>query len=183
MIVNDFAVVDDIKHGLERGGFFPAYYNVTTVTEDRHLQVETVNRHTVAESIEKTSHTVHTTAFPFALNLFDMDALNKWMGFGDGVKIGDTDMVVRGIDPRFASPGDMFGGERGEIHTLMAGTVLSAEEVSVQFGEIQVDFVMAMLDTALGKMPVPMCRTYFDIEGIAPRKVIMMQANVKVDFA
>lgn len=160
------------------------YYNVVTADEDRHLQIETVNRYTVAESIEGTFRAVHTSAFPFALNLFeDMDALNRWMGFGDGVKVGDTDMVVHGIDPRFVSPGGILGGETDEVYTTMVGTVVSTEEVSVQFGETQVDFVMAMLDTALGKTPVPMSRTYFDIKEITPGKVILMQADVKVDFA
>lgn len=65
----------------------------------------------------------------------------------------------------------------------MIGTVESVRDVQINLGDITIPFLLVQLDTALGVIPVAMNREVFDIEGIAPGKVIYMSADIKTDLA
>ena len=58
------------------------YYEVSTIDQDAHLIIETVNRFTESDKLIDTERDVHISMFPFQVNLFEnMD------GFNNGVLI------------------------------------------------------------------------------------------------
>lgn len=161
------------------------YYDVEVAEGEQHLQIETVNRHIIAQEIMDTTQKVRTSAFPFRLSVYDsMDALNEALGFKD-LKVGGTDMKVGGLSPKFAAPASILqgGDSTGEVFSFLVGTVKSVRDVSVNFGERTLEFAIAMLDTALGSLPTAMGWEVFDLTGLAPGKAISMYADIKADFA
>ena len=52
------------------------YYEVETVAEGQHLEIETVNRHTVSDDLEEKTMQLRFSAFPFQLSVFhDIESL------------------------------------------------------------------------------------------------------------
>ena len=160
------------------------YYDVEATAEGQHLQIETVNRHSIKGEITDTTRMVRTSAFPFRLTVYeDMEALNKALGFHER-KIGDTDMTVGGLSDTFAAPGSLAGGDYdGEVFSFLVGVVKAVREVSVSFGERTLSFAVIQLNSALGLLPVAAGHEVFDLNGLAPGSAIAMYADIKADFA
>ena len=160
------------------------YYDVEAASMGQHLQVETVNRHTVAEQIEGTERDVSVSAFPFELTVYkNLKALNKQFGFHRAKKIGKTGMKAFGFSDTFAAPGSVFAKEGTQPYAFMIGTVESFRDVSIRIDEHNLDFVLAQVETALGIIPVAMGREVFDLKKLRKGCVIGMNANVKVDLS
>ena len=162
------------------------YYDVETTSEGQHLQIETVNRHTISDdSIEDCERKVRISVFPFELSVYkDMDAFNKWAGFGDGKEVGNTGLKVGGFSETFAMPGGMFKEKADdESYSFLVGRVKSFRDVQVSFGEISWDFVLANVYTALGTVPVAMGREVFDLSALEPEVIVAMNADVKADMS
>ena len=162
------------------------YYDVQTADGAQRLQIETVNRHSVEGELVGTEQSVHISAFPFCVEMFDdMQALNHRFGFDKEITVHGTDFKVGGFSEHFTAPGGMFveEGEDPETYSIMIGTVESVRDVQINLGDITIPFLLVQLDTALGVIPVAMNREVFDIEGIAPGKVIYMSADIKADLA
>lgn len=162
------------------------YYDVETTSEGQHLEVETVNRHTVPdESIEGCERKVRISIFPFELSIYqDIDAFNKWAGFSEEKEIGSTGFKVRGYSETFAMPGGSLKEEKDdESYSFLLGRVKSYRDVRVSFGEATWDFVIANVLTALGTVPVAMGREVFDLSMLAPEAIVAMNADVKADLS
>ena len=162
------------------------YYDVETVDHGIRLQIETVNRHFLAGDIAGTVQRVCACAFPFQLTVYDdMDALNEAVGLKQTVKVNGTDMSVGGLSGIFAAPGSLggTGGSESDVYSLMVGTVSDVRDVSVKLGEKTLDFAIVQLESALGLLPVAMGRDVFDLDKLAPGRAVMMNADVKADFA
>ena len=161
------------------------YYDVETLPEEQHLQVETVNRYFIKQEIENTEQSVRACAFPFKLSVYDdTDAMNEALGFKPK-RIEELDMTIGGLSDTFTAPGGILSQEadEGEIYTFLVGRVLSARDVEISFEGQSITFVIAQLDTALGQLPTAMGRDVFEIGDMAPGKVVAMSADIKVDFA
>lgn len=159
------------------------YYDVETTDNGIHLQIETVNRNALPGDIVDTVQRVCTCAFPFQLTVYDdMKALNEAVGFKQTAR--GTNMSV-GLSSVFAAPGSLGGteGSESDIYSLMVGVVRDMRDVSVQIGERTLAFVIVQLESALGLLPVAMGRGVFDLDKLAPGRAIMMNADVKADFA
>lgn len=160
------------------------YYDVEAAGMGQHLQIETVNRHTVAEQIEGTEREVSACAFPFQLSVYrNLRMLNKHFGFRRHKRIGKTGMKAFGFSDTFAAPGNIFAKEDAQPYSFMIGTVRSFRDVSIRIDEQKLDFVLAQVETALGIIPVAMGREVFDLKKLRKGCVISMNADVKVDLS
>lgn len=162
------------------------YYDVETADNGIRLQIETVNRNFLTGDIVDTVQRVCACAFPFQLTVYDdMDALNEAVGLQQTVNVNGTDRKVGGLSSIFAAPGSLgsTGGSESDVYSLMIGIVRDVRDVSVKFGERTLAFVVVRLESALGLHPVAMGRDVFDLGKLAPGRAIMMNADVKADFA
>lgn len=162
------------------------YYEVETMQDGQHLEIETVNRHVVSEDILGTKREVYISAFPFELSVYaDMDAFNQWAGFGDGITVGNTEFKVGGFSERFAMPGGMFRkkDDNDESYSFMIGRVISYQDVEIAFGQAVYPFILAQVDTALGVIPVSMSREVFDLANLKEGCVVAMNTEIKADLA
>lgn len=161
------------------------YYDAAT-EDDIHLQVETVNRHTVDTELTGTRREVRACAFPFEATVYeDIRAFNRSVGFGDGINVGKTDLVVHGLSEKFMMPGTVMKEKqkKGESYTFLIGTVSSFQDVTWRLGNEDLDFALVWLDTALGCIPAAMGREVFDLSDLAVGKVVGMNADIKVDLS
>lgn len=156
------------------------YYQVNIENEDGRAFIETVNRHGVHEKIEGTTREVYVCAFPFDVKIFDtLEELNKFVGFKDGIKVGDTDIVVQGLGEKFISPSVV--SEKNEIYSTFIGKIQEYQECKVQFDK-EYDFILAKVDTAFGVIPMPLNKNYFDLSKLRTGSYILASADVKVNF-
>ncbi|MBE5928814.1 MAG: hypothetical protein E7267_05530 [Lachnospiraceae bacterium] len=162
------------------------YYEAETVDGNQHLEVETVNRHVVAEELLDTAREVFISAFPFELSVYEnLDAFNEWAGFKNVISVKGTDFKVRGFSERFIMPGRGFNDDKSskESYSFVVGKVLSYRDVEIAFGETLCPFVLAQIDTALGVIPVSMGNDVFDLEKLEEGCIIAMNADIKADVA
>ena len=161
------------------------YHEVELVGGEQHLLIETVNRYVINGSVVGTNQSVHVSAFPFELSVYEnMAALNTWAGFDRLGEIGNTGMRVDGFSAHFAAPGSVFSRKNGDgKFSFVVGIVEAFEDVTVLFGEHRFDFAIIWLDTALGVIPVAAGRDVFDLERLEIGKVVAMNADIKTDFA
>lgn len=156
------------------------YYHVECENEN-HFEVETVNRSAIENEIEGQKHEVYVSAFPFELNIYDtIEDANKALGFGKPVKIDYMDLEVSGYSEQFMAPGNTLGSQ--EACSFIIGTVKTFREVNSIIGEEEVEFIIVQLDTAIGTIPVAVSRDVFDLEKLYAGKIIVMFADIKIDF-
>ena len=77
----------------------------------------------------------------------------------------------------------MSDKENDNDYSFIIGKVESFRDVSPNFGDHKIPFVLAMVDTALGVVPVAMGRDVFDLKKLKVGCVIAMNAVVKADVA
>lgn len=161
------------------------YYEVEAVSEGQHLEIETVNRHTVTSEIEGSERDVRISIFPFELSVYnDIDDFNAWVGVTDEKVIGNTDLKLGGFAETFAMPGRLFDDKNDdESYSSLVGKVKSFTDVQIQFGEVTWSFVLAKVFTALGTVPIAMGREVFDLRNLAPESIVAMNADVKADLS
>lgn len=159
------------------------YYDVELAGHQR-FQVETVNRHSITGSIEGKTQKVKASAFPFMLTVYDsLDAMNE------ALHVKEIFGTKEGLAPDFAAPGSAaieifkLPGNANEISSFLVGTVKSVKDVEVKLGGMKLSFALVRMETALGTLPVAMGRSVFNIEKIAPGKIVAMLADIKADFA
>lgn len=159
------------------------YYDVE-LAELQRFQVETVNRHGISGKIEGTMQKVKASAFPFMLNVYDsMEAMNE------ALRVKQILGREGALAEDFAAPGsaaiEILGlrADKNEISSFLIGTVKSVRDVKVKLGETILSFALVHLETALGTIPAAMGRTVFNVDALAPGKVVAMFADIKADFA
>ena len=161
------------------------YYDAETCKTEQHFQLETVCRYTVSQEIEATARNVYISAFPFELSIFDsISAFNRHIGFKEHHPIGKTDLTTDGLSETFLAPGNILSSKNDdETFSFVIGKVESYKDVTVNFGKINLDFVIAQVDTAFGNIPVAMGRDVFDIEKLIPGMIVAMNAYIKADLS
>ena len=82
-------------------------------------------------------------------------------------------------------PGGMFNDKKksDESYSFVVGKVVSYRDVEIAFGETVYPFVLAMIDTALGVIPVSMGREVFDLESLKVGCIVAMNVDIKADLA
>ncbi len=160
------------------------YYDAEVAGGTGHLEVETVHRHIIDGELTDTVREAGISAFPFELNVFDgIEAFNRWAGYDRERPIADTGLTVHGFSERFIMPGIITGREKdGESYTFLLGKVVEYRDVVWRLGECDLGFVIARIDTALGIIPAAMSRSVFDLSGLAPGKLVAMNADIKADL-
>lgn len=160
------------------------YYEVITGDSRQHLDVETVNRYTVAEEIEGTKRDVFVSAFPFGLTIFEsMEDLNKLFGRDQPIRIGETGFSVFGLADTFASPGNIYrkNGD-DDPWSFIVGEIISFREITLSFGPVRRDAYLVTLRSALGELPTLVGKEVFDTRAIGVGKIIGMNAHIKANF-
>lgn len=157
------------------------YYDAETTAGDARLQIETVNRHVLEEELVNTEREVSISAFPFELTIYDdIEDFNRFVGFGTEIPLRNTGIKVCGFSDRFMMPGG--GSEENESYTFLLGTVVSFRRVSWRIEDKEIAFEIALLDTALGIIPVAMSRDVFNLSKLSVGKIVTMKADIKADF-
>ena len=162
------------------------YYEVYTLPEQQHLNVETVNRHIIDTPIIDTDRDVYISVFPFELSVFDdIFEFNSWAGFKTPIVAGPTDIKVAGFAETFIMPlsTSKSNAEDDEHCSLILGKVCSFREVEFAIGEEIISFILAQVETALGVVTTAMSRDVFDLSKFKNGCIVAMKADIKVNFA
>lgn len=162
---------------LERSSIANEYYDAELPGKYQRLQIETVCRYAIDDDIEGKTLPAYVSAFPFRLSIYDsIEDFNSELDCKNApeFKLAKT----------FIAPGGFLTtSNRDEVFSFVLGTVESFREARLVFGETQVDFVIAQIETALGTIPAPMSREVFDLADLAPGKLIAMYADIKADLS
>lgn len=159
------------------------YYNVHTIDDERHFQIETVNRCVIEKDIINSKQKVYLSAFPFQLEIYNnIDEFNKTHGFQKPIRVANMDFKVQGYAEDMVAYGGLFTSNVEEICSFIIGKVVSFVDVKALIGGIIVDFVIIKIKTALGILPIAASREVFDLTNLKINKIIVMLADVKADF-
>lgn len=160
------------------------YYDVHTIDNEVHFQIETVNRCTVEEeNIVDTIQKVYLSAFPFKLSIFNtIDDFNKEYGFAKPIKIRDTELEVHGYSEEMVGVGGFFTENMDEICSFIIGKIISFDDINAIIGGIKLSFTIIRIRTAFGIIPVAASRDVFDLSNMSKGKVLAMLADIKADF-
>ncbi len=162
------------------------YYEAMTIDSEAHFELETVNRYAEHGELTGTQRVVRVSVFPFQVNVFEnLSQFNRWVGFGDDVRVGSTDIMVNGLSDTFIMPSGIMNStaDNVESYSFVVGTLLSYRNVVAQFGDINVSFIIATVHTAIGDVPVALSRENFDLSQLREGCIIAMNADVKADIA
>ena len=162
------------------------YYEAETEKDGSHLELETVCRHAIRDSLSDSVRDVSISAFPFQLSVFeDIEAFNQWAGFDKEINVKGMDFYVHGFSEHFIMPGSAqrMMKEDDEIFSFLLGKVDSWKEIRWKIGDRELEFVIIRLDTALGTIPVAAGREVFDLSGLAKGAIIAMSADIKADLS
>ena len=180
-LFNENKITLEFDSKLEESSVSNEYYDVHTIDNDVHFQIETVNRYKVEDKvIVNTKKDVYLSVFPFVLSIFNtMKEVNKALGILKPIKVKDLDLDVTGYSEEFVGCGDVFVGH---ISSVIVGRVVSFSSVNAVIGEEEVSFTIIKVKTALGIIPVAASKDVFDLSNLKKDKLIVMIANVKADF-
>ena len=180
-LLNENKITLEFDSKLEESSDSNEYYNVHTVDNNIHFQIETVNRYQIEDKdIVNKIKDVYISAFPFVLSIFStMEEVNKALGFLKPIKVKELDLDVNGYSEEFVGNGDIFGGY---ISSIIIGRVVSFSSVNAIIGEELVPFTLIKVKTSIGIIPVAASKDVFDLSDLEEDKLIVMIANVKADF-
>ena len=68
-------------------------------------------------------------------------------------------------------------------YTFLLGRVIGFRDVRWCLGTIELNFIIARLDTALGVIPAAMSREVFDLSNLSENAIVAMNADIKADLA
>ena len=161
------------------------YYDVEIAEDDGRLEVETVNRHSVEGELVGTEREVGICAFPFELTVYEsIEAFNKTMGFDREIRVKGLDLPVHGFSEKFIMPGGAMSRDKEDgSYTFLLGRVIGFRDVCWCLGTIELNFIIARLDTALGVIPAAMSREVFDLSNLSENAIVAMNADIKADLA
>ena len=159
------------------------YYIVYDLEQEKHFDIETVNRYFISEEIENKDKDAYLSAFPFQLNVFENeDEMNKVLGMGKEVDIPALGKKVITMDPRMMSDGRIITG-LNEPCSFIIGQVNDFKDVEVDIAGNIIKFKIINLDTAIGNMPVAVHGENFDLSKLKKSVLIGMVADIKADLS
>ena len=139
------------------------YYEVYELNQEKHFNIETVNRYTIAEDIENQIIDVYLSAFPFQLNVFENEEeMNSALGFGNKIDIPALGQKAITLDPKMMADGRVMLGSK-EPCSFIIGEVKDFQNVKVLIANHKLKFTIINLDTGIGNMPVAVNEKNFDL--------------------
>lgn len=159
------------------------YWDV--ISEDgAHFQIETVNRYSLnKDTIVNTNQKVSLSVFPFQLDLYENeDELNKALGFEKPVQVADTGMMVKGFSSKMMAVGGVFTGKFNEPCSFIIGEIEYYRDVTLNIADVNIDFTIVYINTAIGIMPVATNRKNFKLDQLKKGNLLATLADVKADF-
>ena len=160
------------------------YYEVYSIEDERHFEIETVNRYYIKEhEIEDTDQEVYLSCFPFQLEVFDsLEELDRRFGFTkEEINIPGIGKQVLGMAPDMMAVGSLMTG-KDEPCSFIIGKILNYRDVEANIADTIVKFKIIDLQTAVGIIPVAVNEENFDLSKIDKDKLICILADVKADF-
>lgn len=160
------------------------YYEVYPIEDERHFEIETVNRYYIKElEIEGTDQDVYLSCFPFQLDIFDsQEELDKRFGFsGQEIEIPGVEKQKLGMSSDFMGVGSIVT-EEDEPCSLIIGTIYDFRDVDVNIADVIIKFKIIDIQTAVGIIPVAVNEGNFDLSKMEKDKLICILADVKADF-
>ena len=183
VLLSDHKTKLHFEEKLEESSEANEYYIVYDLDQEKHFDIETVNRYIVSEEIENKEKDVYLSAFPFQLDVFENeDELNKALGLGKEVDIPVVGKKKITIDPRMMCDGRVMTGT-DEPCSFVIGEVTGFKDVDVNIADNNIKFTVIDLDTAVGNMPVAVNRENFDLSKLKKGTLIAMVADIKADFS
>lgn len=168
---------------LEESSEANEYYMVYDLEQEKHFDIETVNRYTIPEDIENKDIDVYLSAFPFQLDVFENeDEMNRTLGLGKEVDIPAVGKKVITMDPRMMSDGRVMTDAK-EPCSFIIGKVTDFKDVEVDIANNNIKFKMIDLDTAIGNMPVAVHGENFDLSKLKKGALVGMVADIKADLS
>lgn len=168
---------------LEESSEANEYYMVYDLEQEKHFDVEIVNRYTISEDLENNDIEVYLSAFPFQLDIFENeDEMNRTFGLGKEVAIPTIGRKVITMDPRMMSDGRIMTGAKAPC-SFIIGEVTDFKDVEVNIADNNIKFEVIELDTAIGNMPVAVHRKNFDLSKLKKGALVGMVADIKADLS
>ena len=170
------------EYKLPKSGEANEYYDVVTVDDDLHFQIETVNRYSVKDEVEGTTREVYLSAFPFTFDIYDsIEVFNEKSGLRDiKTKTGE---VVHGFSEQFMCPNmSNSKGDETDPYTFMLGIIKDVDDIELRIGRATIEFKILYLKTGAGIIPTVVSDKVFDLSNLEKGKLVAMNADVKADF-
>ena len=183
VLLSDHKTNLHFEEKLEESSEANEYYMVYDLDQEKHFDIETVNRYTIPEDIENKDIDAYLSAFPFQLDVFENeDEMNKTLGLGNEVDIPAGGKKVITMDPRMMSDGRVMTGAK-EPCSFIIGEVLGFKNVEVNIADNNIKFKIIELDTAIGNMPVAVHEENFDLSKLKKGALVGMVADIKADLS
>ncbi len=183
VLLSDHKTKLHFEEKLEESSEANEYYMVYDLEQEKHFDIETVDRYTISEDIENKEKDVYLSAFPFQLDVFENeDEMNKNLGLGKEVDIPAVGKKVITMDPKMMSDGRVMTGAN-ESCSFIIGEVIDFKDVEVNIADNNIKFTIIDLDTAIGNMPVAVHKENFDLSKLKKRTLIGMVADIKADLS
>lgn len=183
VLLSDYKTNLHFEEKLEESSEANEYYMVYDLDQEKHFDIETVNRYTIPENIENKNIDAYLSAFPFQLDVFENeDEMNKTLGLGNEVDIPAVGKKVITMDPRMMSDGRVMTGAK-EPCSFIIGEVLGFKNVEVNIADNNIKFKIIELDTAIGNMPVAVHEENFDLSKLKKGALVGMVADIKADLS
>ncbi len=182
-IKNDNSTMLLFEKKLKQSSESNEYYDVS-FEDNYHFQIETVNRYRLKQdNIENTNQKVFLSAFPFQLDLYDDEnEMNKALGFESPIKLGNLDIHVNGFSTSMMSSTGVMTGKFDEPASFVIGNIEDYKDVTVNIANINIDFTIIYIETAIGILPVATHRANFDLSKLQNGSILAMLADIKADF-
>ena len=183
VLLSDHKTNLHFEEKLEESSEANEYYMVYDLGQEKHFDIETVNRYTIPEDIENKDIDAYLSAFPFQLDVFENeDEMNKTLGLGNEVDIPAIGKKAITMDPRMMSDGRVMTGVK-EPCSFIIGEVLGFKNVEVNIADNNIKFKIIELDTAIGNMPVAVHEENFDLSKLKKGALVGMVADIKADLS
>lgn len=183
VLLSDHKTNLHFEEKLEESSEANEYYMVYDLDQEKHFDIETVNRYTIPEDIENKDIDAYLSAFPFQLDVFENeDEMNKTLGLGNEVDIPAIGKKAITMDPRMMSDGRVMTGAK-EPCSFIIGEVLGFKNVEVNIADNNIKFKIIELDTAIGNMPVAVHEENFDLSKLKKGALVGMVADIKADLS
>ncbi len=183
ILLSDHKTKLHFEEKLEESSEANEYYLVYDLDQEKHFDIETVNRYTISEDIENKERDVYLSAFPFQISVFENEyEINKALGLGEEIDIPALGKKVITMDPKMMADGRVMIGAN-EPCSFIIGEVTDFKDVEVNIADNIIKFTIIDLDTAIGNMPVAVHRENFDLSKLKKGVLVAMAADIKADLS
>ena len=170
------------ENKLEQSSLSNKYYLVCDTNQERHFDIETVNRQAIVGDIENTVQETYLSAFPFQVNIYENEKeLNQAFGMKKKVNIPGMGATELKMDTRMMGEGQVMVKAQ-EPCSFVIGQVQSIKDVKADIAGNLIPFKIVQLDTGIGTMPVAITEENFHLDKLKKGAFMVMVTDIKADF-